>query len=254
MQLKPGAATFIQVAEDGMLLALNKEVEPGQAPEDLKGSELTLSTLDKDEYLQYVDENFMAAQSRAKRAQLLWETLMEVRNARLALAKGTAETMPADGRQLELMLQSLTKQEQALTDAFAGTIQTQTVVRKYSFIADDESETRNIICRFSQTDGFDTGGEPLYLTLERVDSPQLPKDDKGEVKKLPKDAVMYVLPGTAQVVLKQGKKELYNKELQFAQYGVNFGLNPILFTDRKAPSFATFNPVTGALETLGELK
>lgn len=41
---------------------------------------------------------------------MLAESLMEIREAKVSLTRGTAETMPTDGRQLELMLESLRHQ------------------------------------------------------------------------------------------------------------------------------------------------
>ncbi len=72
------------------------------------------------EYLQYVDEDFIASQSSVKQAQMLAENLMEIRDAKTSLTRGTAETMPTDGRQPELMLESLRHQEAAMTAAFTG--------------------------------------------------------------------------------------------------------------------------------------
>lgn len=82
MQLKPGATTFIGVAEDGMLLSINcnpgmPEEPEASSPRDPEGEKLA----DR-EYLQYVDEDFIASQSTAKQAQMLAESLMEVRKPR----------------------------------------------------------------------------------------------------------------------------------------------------------------------------
>ena len=52
---------------------------------------------------------------------MLAESLMEIRDSYLSLTRGTADNMPTDGRQLELMLNSLHDQESALTAAFTGT-------------------------------------------------------------------------------------------------------------------------------------
>ena len=38
-----------------------------------------------------------------------------------------------------------------------------------------------------------------------------------------------------------------------AQLGMTFGLDPALFTDKKEPSFAVFDPVTGALLEIGSV-
>lgn len=71
---------------------------------------------------------------------------------------------------------------------------------------------------------------------------ELPVDAKGEEKKLPKDAVIYNIPGAAKITLSYAGKTLWSGEVECAQYGVQFGLAPTLFSDKKARSFATFNP------------
>ena len=104
MQLKTGAPTYICVAEDGMLLGINKAVtlQENLSPETPKST--SIGDLNINEYLQYVNEDFLSSQSSAKRAQMLAESLMEIRDAKVSLTRGTAETMPQDGKQLELML------------------------------------------------------------------------------------------------------------------------------------------------------
>lgn len=256
MQLKSGAVTYICVDEDGMLLAINRDVPapaqgiPAYSPaEDSKSEKVEIN-----EYLQYVNEDFIASQSSAKQAQMLAESLMEIREAKIALTRGTAETMPQDGKQLELMLNSLTHQEAAITAAFAGITETETVTSSYTFTPRDED--RQILFRMSDFAGFvgadDYSGDPVYLTVKVTNRGELPVDAKGEEKKLPKDAVIYNVPGAAQITISSLGRTLYDKELEFSQFGVRFGLNPALFSAKKNRSYATFNPITGALEEIGE--
>lgn len=140
MQLKNGATTFIGVAEDGMLLSVNcnpeepKETEPSKL-KDMEGIKLS----DK-EYLQYVDEDFIASQSKAKQAQMLAESLMEIRDAKISLTRGTADNMPTDGKQLELMLNSLRHQEAAITAAFTGNITKETVAKVFTYVPEEEEK------------------------------------------------------------------------------------------------------------------
>lgn len=252
MQLKPGATTYICVDSDGMLRAINKEIEAVSLPEPASDA-LMGKRPDIDEYLQYVSEDFLASQSMLKQAQMLSESLMEIRDAKIALTRGTAETMPADGRQLELMLASLAHQEGTLTAAFTGISASETIVRTFTFTPDKEGEY--VLFRLNPAtgpvDASDLSGEPIYVDIEITDEPQLPTDAKGETKKLPKDAVIYNIPGTALVTLSYRGATLMSLESEFAQYGIQFGVAPTLFTDKKEPSFAIFNPVTGALEQIG---
>lgn len=255
MQLKNGSLTYICVDADGMLLAINKDV-PSPAGTPVYDPEAGAAKSDKvsmNEYLQYVDEDFIASQSSAKQAQMLAESLMEIRDAKISLTRGTAETMPTDGKQLELMLNSLSHQEAALTAAFAGLTQTEQVTRTYTVTPTKEG--KKVLFRMSDFAGFvdsdDYSGDPVYLTIDIVSEPQIPVDAKGTEKKLPKDAVIYNIPGTVKATLSFLGRTLCEQEVELAQFGVKFGLNPVLFSAKKDRSFATFDPATGALREIG---
>lgn len=252
MQLKPGATTFISVADDGMLLSINKETKLPEIKETpivpIEGEPTTGR-----EYLEFVNEDFTAATSSFKQAQILADELMEIRDSRLSLTRGTAETMPTDGRQLELMLQSLEKQEKALMRAFNGNIWKERVVRKFTYIPEDDS--RRILFRLDNVKGpvgaSEKSGKPVYVSLDVVEEMEMPKDAKGEDKRIPKDAVIYCIPGSAELNIYSEDKKYFAKSFELSQYGVVFGLSPSLFTDKKDPSFAVFNPATGALVEIG---
>ena len=253
MQLKPGALTYIGVDADGMLLSINC-APPEEAPAAALLSPEPLEPYSGKEYLEYVNEDFLASQSSALQARLLKENLLEVRDARIALTRGTAETMPSDGRQLELMLENLKRQEETLTAAFTGTVQSETVTSVFTFTPDEPGST--VLFRFSDFAGFvdadDLSGAPVTINVETVETPSLPVDAKGEEKKLPKDAVIYTIPGTASVSIEHDGRTLLKRDVQLAQYGINFGLDPRMFTDKKAPAAAVFNPATGALTRITE--
>ena len=254
MQLRPGALTSITVDSNGMLLAINKEVDiqSDAASGNGNGTEV-VKWPTGNEYLDFVDKDFVSSKSSAKQAQLLAESLMEVRESKLALTRGTADAMPADGKQMELMLASLSQQEAALTAAFTGNVTTEYVTRKFTFLP--EGDTKQILFRMSDFAGFvdadDLSGDPVYIQIETLNEASIPVDAKGVPKKLPKNAVIYNIPGSAQVSISMPGKTLFEKEIQMSQLGMTFGLDPALFTDKKEPSFAVFDPVTGALLEIG---
>lgn len=256
MQLKSGALTSICVDENGMLLAINKEIpsktEKGRSNVSVQSTEL--DDININEYLQYVDEDFIASQSSAKKAQMLAESLMEIRDAKISLTRGTAETMPQDGKQLELMLNSLSHQEKVLTSAFTGVTMSETITRTYTYCPTQDG--REVLFRMSDFSGFvepdNYAGDPVYISVKVTRKGELPKDAKGEEKKLPKDAVIYNIPGAAKISITTLGKTLYEKEIELAQLGVKFGLAPTLFSSKKDRSFAEFNPVTGGLIEIGE--
>lgn len=246
MQLKAGATTYIMVAEDNMLLAINKE---NVKTADQESSENTAKNNknpkpDINNYLNYVNDDFITAISDYKKAQLLGEELMEIREAKVSLTRGTAETMPTDGRQLELMLNSLADQEASLMNAFRGI--TYTDIETFSFIFVPDPENDVMSAHFPEVN--------ISVELSDISSPSLPLDTKGEEKKLPKDAVIYKIPGTAQLTVKNDDRQIYNNVFEIAQLGIDFGLSPSLFSDKKEPSYAIFDPATGALKELGNVK
>lgn len=255
MQLKAGALTYIGVAEDGMLLSINTEPQNTDINKETFRATEGLPVNGK-EYLEFVNDDFISAGSSYKQAQLLAEEIMEVRDAKISLTRGTADSMPTDGRQLELMLESLEKQEKSLTNAFTGSSWKERVRRTFSFIPSKNG--REVLFRFSKTDGIvdanDFSGEPVYVNVDILEEAQLPLDSKGEEKKLPKDAVMYCIPGIANLSVNFEGNTFYEKDYPMSQFGTLFGLNPSIFTDKKEPSYAIFDPSTGALLELGTLK
>ncbi len=256
MQLKPGATTYLAVADDGMLLAVNAEPTDNAVRKPSAPRKSPAKAFTGKEYLQYVGEDFLASQSSAKQAQLLAESLMEIRDAKVSLTRGTAESMPTDGRQLELMLASLSDQEAALTAAFAGTETISSETRTFTFRP--EKEGRSVLFRLSDFEGFTTPGDysgaPVYIQISDVTEAELPKDVNGEEKKLPKDAVAYIIPGSAKITLSVPGRQLFSDRFDLAQFGAVFGLSPSLFTSKKEPSYAIFDPATGALREIGEVR
>lgn len=114
---------------------------------------------------------------------------------------------------------------------------------------------RITVARLSVLDGLvdptDLSGDPIYMTITPLTQGKLPVNEKGVEKSFPKGGVAYRIPGTAEVKLQIGDKVLVDKEFDVAQYGVVFGLDPSVFTNKKAPSYLHFNPLTGAIRELG---
>ncbi|MDE6341890.1 MAG: DUF4831 family protein, partial [Muribaculaceae bacterium] len=94
----------------------------------------------------------------------------------------------------------------------------------------------------------------VYISVSDVDSPGMPVDSKGQPKKLPRNAVIYNIPGSALISVSGSGRTFFEQQIQLAQFGTTFGLDPALFTDKKEPSYATFDPVTGALIEVGVQK
>lgn len=261
MQLKPGATTFIGVASNGMLLSVNAEpVAPANGPDAAADFSPSGKVISKgggvEDYLQYVDMDYVSAQNSMRQAEMVANSLMDVRDSYLSLTRGTADNQPSDGRQLELMLNSLRDQESALTRAFAGSVTVEEFTRQYTYIPEEEGE--DVLLRLSDFEGFvdpeDFSGAPVYIKTEVLMEGALPLDGLGDPKKFPKDGIVYAIPGTARISVYTAEAGFFSKEMEFSQFGTTFGLAPALFTDKKAPSYARFSPVTGALLEIGEVK
>lgn len=259
MQLKAGATTYVGVAADGMLLSIN--TQPEEPESDTDGAQTTAARSVRndggvDDYLQYVDMDFVSAQNSMRQAEMVANSLMDVRDAYLSLTRGTADNTPTDGRQLELMLNSLRQQESALTRAFSGSVSIDEYTAQYTYLPEEDGE--EVLFRISDFTGLtgaeDYSGVPVYIRTEVMMEGTLPVDANGEAKKFPKDGVVYAIPGTAKITLQTGGRQIYSREMEFAQFGTVFAVAPSLFTDRKAPSYARFSPVTGALEEIGTVK
>ena len=253
MQLKAGQPLELCVAQNGMLLGINTiaEAPPAWAPIQ---PQQPLSILSATEFLQYVPEDYASAQSDARRAALLAQGLNDVRQARLELTRGTADNMPTDGRQLELMLNSLAHQEEAMMAAFRGREVSETRSARFSLIP--EGEGRYVIGRINAALGFvnhnDLSGIPIYIDIKQLEAPEVPKDAGGNELKMPRDGIIYCLPGTASVKISWQGRELYSETMEMSQLGTTFALNPALFTNKKNPAYAIFDSSTGALLRLGE--
>lgn len=252
MQLKAGATTYIGVADDGMLLSINTPASDPLIP-DTKYSVTAPPDINPDEYLNYVTEDFLASQSTARQAQMLAEALLETRETRMAIASGEAENMPADGKQMELMLAQLTAKEKALTEAFTGVSYSQEATRTYTFVPSrDGKET---LFRLSDFAGFvaadDFSGAPVYITTKIISRGELPRDANGEEKKFPKDGIVYTIPGTASITIFFQGEKLWSRDMEFAQFGTTFALSPTLFTAKKNPSYAIFSDITGGIIEIG---
>ena len=115
--------------------------------------------------------------------------------------------------------------------------------------------SRKVVARLSALDGLvdanDLSGAPIYISITPQTRGELPVNEKGITKTFPKGGVAYRIPGTARVTLSYDDETLAEDTFDVAQYGVVFGLDPSLFTNKKSPSYLHFNPLTGSVRELG---
>lgn len=255
VQFKSGSTPFMILDENKAPLSVNTEqtvpIKRQQLPV-ARAAEPTI--LETPAAKQAVTAEMIQSPSSAKRAELAAARIYELRENRAEILSGSAENMPADGKAMQLVLDNLAAQEAALTAMFLGTTQTSTEVTTVS-AAPGKTNPRKVISRLSMTDGFvspeDLSGAPIYLDVTITEQGKLPVNEKGEEKRFPKGGLAYRIPGRASVSITYDGEERLKEDVDVAQYGVVFGLDPSLFTDKKAPSFVTFSPLTGAIVEIG---
>lgn len=253
MKFKSGSVPYLLLDAEGLPLAINTEVDESVVKrkrnqfDDQEG-------YNQAEIASTYSEEMVASESTMKSAEATSLRIFELRDSKNDLASGNADQMPPDGQSLKLMLDELTKQEAILTSLFLGTTTTETKVFRFDYVPTEDVQ-KEIIFRVSDFNGIvdknDLSGDPVYLDLEITSRGELPVDDKGKEKEIPKGAVMYNIPGKADVTLTYNGKRMAQETVQVAQFGVDFGLEPKMFTDKKAPAYVIFNPETGAIKELG---
>lgn len=252
VQFKSGSAPFMILDDNGFPLSVNTEETLTFTPEAIPVAKSAAPTiLETPAAKQAVTAEMLKSPSSAKRAELAASRIYELRETRSEILSGSADNMPADGKAMQLVLDNLDAQEAALTAMFLGTTQTSTEVTTINSTP-GKTNPRKVLARLSMTEGFvgpdDLSGAPIYLDITITEQGEYPKNEKQEVKRFPKDGLAYRIPGKANVKVSYNDKKMLDKDIDVAQYGIVFGLDPDLFTDKKNPAKAIFVPLTGAIK------
>ncbi len=261
VQFKNGTQPFLMLTEESIPLSINATEGPASpqkntVPQPVKASP---TPLDGPEARQAITEEMLQARSTAKRAELAAAKIYEIRQYRNDIVSGQADGMPSDGAAMKLALDNLSKQEAALTAMFIGTESKSTDVEMFTITPERPiakgSAQEIIVARISATDGIvdpsDLSGAPIRMTLSAESLGELPVNEKGQPKAFPKGGLAYCIPGRALINIDYDGRKMAEDQLSIAQYGIVFGLDPGLFTDKKAPAYARFDPTTGAIVEMG---
>ncbi len=194
--------------------------------------------------------DILKAGSKAKQAELCAEEIFSIRESRSDLIRGEADNVPNDGKQLQLMLDNLTAQEEALLSLFVGTKTECDVERTFSYVPTQEVE-RELIFRLSRELGFvekeDLAGAPYYVSVSVIEDNRMSEMDIQARKKLEK-GIAYCVPGKAHITLFTARNTLAEGDIPMAQFGHVEQLPQNQFTNKKRPCSAVFVPATGAIK------
>lgn len=247
--LKSSNSPYIILSEDNIPLAINTEETFDVAGVTLPESKAADPTpLETSAARQVVTEEMLRSHSSAKRAELAAEQIYALRQSRTDLITGQADQMPPDGQAMKLVLDNIEAQEQALVAMFVGTEKCSTEVETVQYYPDGDAGNV-VIARVSPIKGIvspdDLSGSPVYLSVNVMSQGELPVNEKGERLPFPKGGVAYCIPGKAAVEVSYDGRMVERKEVDLAQFGVIYGLNPSNFTDKKSPICLIFDPATG---------
>lgn len=257
-QFKPGQTAFITLSGSDLPLAINSETVAEVAPPALpEAKAATASPLEGDAARQAVTADMARSASVSKKAELAAQRIFELRETRSDILSGQADNPPADGQAMKIVLDNLAAQEAALTAMFAGVTTSRTEVQRYTLVPDSTDVSDKVIARLSAVDGLidadNLAGAPITVDIKILEQGKLPVDEKGEVKTFPKGGVAYAVPGTALMSVYYNGRRIAQQQLSLAQLGIVFGMNPALFTDKKVPYKAIFDPTTGAVVELSPI-
>jgi hypothetical protein len=234
---------LVSLSEDGRLVGYGIENASLQFSErsqgELQNGSKAAYSLEarSEELMPLLEEQFMAG-SVAKMADGAAKQIYRIRETRLNILAGDVEHVPADGKAMELVLNELDKQEQALVALFVGKTQVTHHTHAVRYVP-GESVEKEVVCRLSAHNGIvdknDLSGEPLYLTLVAKKQTLLPAGIADKNTPL-LSQIHYNLPGEAQVALTFKGKQMAEQNVAVAQYGVAIPLAQDLFTGKATPT------------------
>ena len=232
----------LTLTDDGRLLGYNIGGEIEDSP--LRPADSSPNLEEQTKLMPLLEEQFVAG-SVAKMAEGAAKQIYRLRETRLNLLAGDMEHVPADGMAMQLVLDEINKQEQALVALFVGTRVVKHGSHTLRYLP-EESVEKEVICRLSQHTGIvdknDLSGEPIYLSVDATKQSlrmSLAEDSKASAP----SQLYYNLPGNAVIRIEHKEKVMDMNEFPVAQWGVAIPFAAELFT--KTTPVIYINPQTG---------
>lgn len=232
-------APLIELNDAGILLAVN--TKNPYIDTSVAESKPATKRLNPREYM---TEEMLMTGSKAKMAELVAKEIYNIRESRNLLLRGQSENMPKDGEGIQIILDNIKEQEEALMQLFVGTTVTEVTTHTFQILPESEAE-RLIFGRFSRKLGLlhqdDLGGAPLYIDIKNLNTvPMMPTEqgeEKGKkqskAKSTKQDGLVYNIPGKANIKVYTNTQKLAEEALPLAQFGNTETLSASLFSKRK---------------------
>ncbi len=244
------SAPLVSLTKDGLLLSINaeKQEQPlSPLPQGTPAAPLPNARA-------YMNQEILSAGSTAKMAELCAQKIYDTRESRADLIQGEASNTPTDGKQLQIMLDEMDAQANALQQLFSGSSQTSTEF--FSLTYDPTKETKkDVLFRFSSVAGLvdsdDLSGAPVYISIQSTGS--LPSStsnaDSDKKKAKLEKGVRYNVPAREQITIYDADYDYCSVEVSMGQFGNVEILGEALF-DKKATTQAYFYQENGGLQKL----
>lgn len=247
-------APFVSLSKDGLLLGINADDVAEDRLPAIPQPKVLEKAISKAEVSKYLNRDMLQAGSTAKMAELVAREIYDIRESRDALLRGEADNTPKDGKQLQIMLDGLDRQQLVLNSLFAGTTEVTELTYALDVVPADETD-KLLLFRFSKWTGLvdadDMSGAPFYISIrnngqlppQTVDPAILAKKNKLQ------KAVFYNVAAPTVVKVFDAEKIYTEMEVPVAQFGYEEILSNVLF-DKMSETSVTFFQSTGGIKKI----
>ncbi len=243
-------APLVSLTKDGILLSINTQKAEETLPPVPKGTPANAVLNPRT----YMSQEILSAGSSAKMAELCAQQIYDTRESRNDLIQGEATNAPKDGAQLQLMLDQIDTQTEALQQLFSGTTEKSTEYFSLDYVPTKETD-KDVLFRFSSVSGVvdsdDLSGAPVYISVRNTGNlPQSSANSETDKKKAKLDkGVRYNVPAREKVTVYDSDYDYCTQEVSMGQFGYVEILGEALF-DKKTTMSALFYQENGGLQKL----
>ena len=182
----------------------------------------------------YPEEVLKASTPEAQAFEVA-KQIFHIRETRMYLLNGEVEHAPADGKAMELVLDELDRQEQALTELFIGK---KSKSKKHKTVRVEPSNEGALLF-FSEENGFTESDNIDADTIEvkMVCQQQIaqPVSDPKKKKGTELSQIVYNVPGYCMVNILYKDHNIASRAIPVAQLGVDVALPKSMFIGKELP-------------------
>lgn len=244
-------APFVQLASGNILYSINGQQPPQPTKQwgELPGS------ITPDRAMPALPREYTLATTSAQRALVAATYIYDLRENALSVVTGDAEQMPKDGEAMRLALEHLKREEARTLRLFLG--DTTTRVRRHSWRIVPEGSDMNdrTLFRFSRHWGVlpsgDLSGDAVAFSLTALERAPEATDERDTKRRDKPEGIAYNLPGSAELKVWVGSRELLRERVKLTQLGTVQYLSKRMFNIKDGATTAIyFSPTTGELERI----